>query len=178
MLTSRLRGGGVVGWRSVAEAELAGSLGEPVQGGSTLHPGALPEVDEVLEGTRRCRLGFSKEMAPSSRSLTKVGRLTPRKSAASWVVRSSPWGATRVAMPCRIPSTTWRRTRYTLDGEGDLFAIGAEEEARLGVTLDEAGQVEELVEILGEGIRRLGRGYARRCRLAFRWRLRWSGSCP
>ncbi len=65
-----------------------------------------------------------------------------------------------------------------LDGEGDLFAIGAEEEARLGVTLDEAGQVEELVEILGEGIRRLGRGYARRCRLAFRWRLRWSGSCP
>lgn len=36
-----------------------------------------------------------------------------------------------------------------LSGEGDLLAVGAEEQAGFAVALDEAGQVEELVEILG-----------------------------
>ena len=73
-------------------------------------------------------------------SFTSVGRLTPRKSAASCVVRSRPWGAMSVALLAHDLDHLSEQAVY-LRRQRNLFAVRAQQEPGLGVVLDEAREV-------------------------------------
>ena len=60
--------------------------------------------------------GCSNGIFPFSSNPTSVGRLTPSRSAASWVVNRWACGATVTARPSRIASTDWIRIEATASG--------------------------------------------------------------
>jgi hypothetical protein len=137
------------GGRSVVEAKLVGFLGELVQGGSSLHPAALLEVDEVLEPDPAMAVGLLEGNGAVFEELDEGRAADPEEVGRLLGGEEQPLGGDEGGLALSHDVNDLTQDAVDLCGKGNLLAVRAKEQAGLGVTLDEAGQVEQLVEVIG-----------------------------
>jgi hypothetical protein len=135
--------------RPVVEAELAGFLGELVQSGSTLSPAALLEVDEVLEADPAMAIRLLESDGSVFEKLDQGGAAYSKEVGRLLGGEEQALGRDESGLALAHDLDDLAEDAVDLGGEGDLLAVRSEEQAGLGVALDEAGQVEQLAEILG-----------------------------
>src|SRR5581483_96951 len=144
----RLQRGRVVGRRSLVEAELARLFGQLVQRGAPLLATAVLEVEEVLQPHATMPVRLLERDRPVLEQLHKsrpthpeeVCGLLRREEQALWCHEGG------LALTHDLDHMS--EDSVYLGGQGNLLAVRTQQKARLRVMLDEAREVEELVEVL------------------------------
>jgi hypothetical protein len=125
--TSGPKGGVVVGWCVLVEAELAGFLGQLIQSGSTLRAPALLEVDEVLEADPAMAVRLLKGDGTVFEELDQGGPAHPEEVSRLLGGEEQPLGGDEGGLALTHDFDHLAQDAVDLGGERDLLAIGAEQ---------------------------------------------------